>query len=299
MKTYLECIPCFFNQAIEAGKITGASRKTQKLIVNEVAKALTKFPLSSTPPEMGRIVYSIVRKISKNKDPYAKLKIKSNILALKIYKQLKNRVMHSKDRLLTAIELAIAGNIIDYGVKGTLDLEKELSLILNEENKTIKKESKKYFNISSFKKALKKAKNILYVGDNAGEIVFDRVLIEEIKKIYPDKEIIYAVRGNPIINDVLFKDAVMCKIDKYARIISTGLDAPGVILHLCSDNFKKSFRNAGLIISKGQGNFESLTQVKGIIFYLFMVKCNTVANHLGCNIRDIILLKSLAGKIKK
>ncbi|MCK4463247.1 MAG: DUF89 family protein, partial [Candidatus Omnitrophica bacterium] len=120
MKTYLDCIPCFFKQALEAARFAGASQKTQKRIISELAKAVTKFSLSSTPPEMGRVIYGLVKKITKKDDPYKKIKEKSNRLALRLYGKLKKKVSSSNDRLLTALELAIAGNIIDYGVKNSL-----------------------------------------------------------------------------------------------------------------------------------------------------------------------------------
>ena len=134
------------------------------------------------------------------------------------------------------------------------------------------------------------SKNILYLADNAGETIFDRVLIEEIKGLYGDKSIFYAVRERPIINDALKEDARACGIDRIADVISSGSDTPGTIISLCSEAFLKIYRDADMIISKGQGNFEALSDVSRPIFYLFMVKCPVVAKDLGCRIGDIILL---------
>lgn len=292
MKTYLNCVPCFFTQAIESSKLAGANQTVQKKIINGVAKALIKFPLSKTPPAMGRDVFKLVRKITKNKDPYLSAKNNSNKFVLNIYGSLKKRLAHSKDRLLAAIELAIAGNIIDYGLRKSIDIKKEIGKILQEESRVIKFENKKLFNYSSFKKTLKKSKHILYIGDNAGEIVFDRLLMEEIKRMYPHKKISYAVRGNPIINDVVMRDAVQCGIGKIARVISSGMDAPGALLRICSKDFIKEFNSAQLIISKGQGNYEALSEEKGPVYFLFMAKCGVVAEHLKCKIRDILLIKN-------
>ena len=292
MKTYLDCIPCFFNQALEASRIAGASAQIQKTILGDLAKALVKFPLSASPLEMGRVIYGIVIKRTRKKDPYSNLKAKSNRLALGFYHKLKDKVKKSQDKLLIALELAIAGNIIDYGVKNTLNVDRELKRILTEENKIIKNENKFLFSYAAFKKALGKAKIILYLGDNAGETVFDKVLIEEMRKYGKDKRIIYAVKEKPIINDALAEDAYFCGIDKVAEVISSGLDAPGTIIRLCSKKFKDIYRKADMVISKGQGNFESLSKEKGPIFFLFMAKCPVVAKHVGCNIKDIILLKN-------
>ncbi|MBU0683149.1 MAG: DUF89 family protein [Candidatus Omnitrophica bacterium] len=291
MKTYLECIPCFFKQALEASKLSGASSKVQKKILDEVALSLPKFSLSSSPPEMARIVHAIVKKITGKDDPYAKVKEKSNNLALKVYPRLKKKVACSKDKLLTAIELAIAGNIIDYGVKNSLNVKKEIDKILKKENKTLKKENKSIFNYAKFKREIKKAKTILYLADNAGEVVFDRILIEEIKRTYKTKNIIYAIKGKPIINDALEKDALKAGISKYAKIVSSGLSAPGTILSLCSKEFLKTFKQADMIISKGQGNFEALSDSKGPMFFLFIAKCPVVAKDVKCKLGDIILLR--------
>ena len=296
MKTYLECIPCFFKQALEAARLSGATKRTQKRILDAVALSIPKFPLSSCPPEMARVIYGIVKRITGKDDPYAKIKEKSNKLALKIYPKLKEKIIHSRDRLLKAIELAIAGNIIDYGVKNSLNVKKELDKILNQENEAIRKEGKTIFNYMGFKRVLKNAKTILYLADNAGEVVFDRILIEEIKKMDKNKDIIYTVKEKPVINDALAEDALIAGISRYARIVSSGLDTPGTVLSLCSREFLKTFKHADMIISKGQGNFEALSDSKRPLFFLFMAKCPVVAQDVGCKVGNIILLHRKSAK---
>ncbi len=294
MRTYLDCIPCFFKQALEAARFAGAGKKTQKRILNELAGVMPSLSLASSPPEMGKIIYGLVRKFTSNKDPFKEVKDKSNRLALGIYDKLKKKVSGSHNRLLTAVELAIAGNIIDYGVKNTLDVNKEIKKILEKEHKTIKKESSRFFNYPKFKRVLRKAGTILYLADNAGETVFDRVLIEEIKNSYRDKQIIYAVKEKPIINDALAKDAYQCGINKVAKVVSTGLDIPGTVLSLCSRKFLKIYKDADMVISKGQGNFEALSEEiaasKKPVFFLFMAKCPVVVRHVKCKLGDVILL---------
>ncbi len=290
MKTYLECIPCFFKQALGAARLSGASEKTQKKILNEVALRIPEFPLIFGPPEMARIIYGIIKKMTGNGDPYEKIKEKSNKLALSVYPKLKKKVAHSRDSLLTAVELAIAGNIIDYGVKNSLNIREELGRILAEENSAIREESKSIFNYKNFKHTLKNAKIILYLADNAREVVFDRVLIEEIKRTDKIKNIIYAVKEKPVINDALWEDARMAGIEKTARIISSGLDTPGTVLSLCSKRFLKIFKRADMIISKGQGNFEALSDCNRPVFFLFMAKCPVIAQDVRCRLGDVILL---------
>jgi len=127
------------------------------------------------------------------------------------------------------------------------------------------------------------------LGDNAGETVFDRILIEEIRQIDKNKKIYYAVKAQPIINDALFEDARVCGIDSSAEIISSGSDAPGTILEICSKEFLDIYKQADMVISKGQGNFEALSCPGRSVFYLFMAKCSVIARYVGCDIGDIIL----------
>ncbi|MFO8053116.1 MAG: ARMT1-like domain-containing protein [Candidatus Omnitrophota bacterium] len=291
MKTYLDCIPCFFKQALDAARLAGADEVIQRKVLLNLSKELENFSLDSCPPQMGKFIYNKVREVTQENDPYKKIKEKSNKLALSFYPQLKEKATAAKDSLLFSLELAIAGNIIDYGVKHSLDIDKELDNILAKENEAIRHESKAIFNYPEFKNKLAESGNILYLGDNAGEVVFDRILIEQIKEDYPKKDIFYVVKEKPIINDALAEDAFMCEIDNYAKIISSGCDSPGTILSICSKDFLERFKSADMVISKGQGNFEALYK-KSMrpVFFLFMAKCPVVAKDIGCKIKDIILL---------
>ncbi len=291
MRTHLDCIPCFFRQALEGSRIVRATPKQQKQIIDEFARKIPKISLEASPPEIARIGYKLLRIVSFNTDPYYAVKQKSNRCALRLLGRLKEKVSRSKDRLLAAVELAIAGNIIDFGVKNNLNIKEELKRILAEENKFIHRQL--IFHYKEFRSALKKSGDILYLADNAGEVVFDRVLIEEIKKEHPDKNIYYAVKEKPVINDALFEDAKVCGINKTAQVISNGTDAPGTLLAFCSKEFKQIYKNADMIISKGQGNFESLSSEKRPIFFLFMVKCPVVAKETGCKMGNIVLLYNL------
>ncbi|MCK4245263.1 MAG: DUF89 family protein, partial [Candidatus Omnitrophica bacterium] len=249
MKTYLDCIPCFFKQALAAAREAGADEAGQKKILDEISKSVPKISLSLSPAYMSRIVYGTIRKITGVIDPFKEEKVKSNKLALKLYPQLKERIKRAKEPLKEAIKLAILGNTIDFGTGLSFDLEKELN---SEGNFPI-------FDYEEFKKILKKNGGlpsggrdgeILYVGDNCGETVFDRLLIEEM-----GKEVIYAVRSAPIINDATIEDAKFCGINKIAKVISSGSPISGTPTELCSQEFLSFFNQSSFIISKGQGNF--------------------------------------------
>jgi uncharacterized protein with ATP-grasp and redox domains len=294
MKTYLDCIPCFFKQALEAARLAGASAKTQKRVIDELAKALPEFPLTSSPPEMGRIIYQLINKITRTKDPYLALKDKGNQLALDMEHALRKKINNSHDRLLTATELSILGNIIDYGAKNMLDVEAEMAKILEEENRVKTLADKDNFHYMQFREGLGEARTILYLADNAGEVVFDKILIEEIRRYAGNKKIIYAVKEKPIINDALIDDAYVCGMPEIAGVISCGADAPGTILSLCSRKFLEIYNRAEMIISKGQGNFEALSLEKRPIFFLFMAKCPVIAREVGCNVGEMILIGNSA-----
>jgi len=283
MRTYLDCIPCFFAQALAAARISGANENMQKKILDEVAKLAPEFSLKNTPPEIGRVVYRLVSKLTGNEDPFREIKKNSNHLILNLYPELEVMVENSKDRILCAIRLAIAGNIIDYGALASFNIEEEVRNSLKSEFSV--------FDYSKFKQALDNTKSILYLGDNAGEIVFDKLLIEELIKL--GKEITYVVKDKPVINDALIEDAHDCGIDKIAKVISNGGDAPGTVLNLCSKEFLEIYHEAPFIISKGQGNFETLSGERAPLFFLFKVKCPVIARDIGCKVKDMILKSNL------
>jgi len=289
MKTYLDCIPCFYRQALDAARIAGTDEIKQKQIVDKISQLIPDFPLEASPPEMGREIHSLVGKISGVKDPFKEIKENSNKFALRLYPKLKQEINNSEDRLLAAVKLSIIGNIIDYGAKNSLDVPKEIdylfqgNFIINNENNSTT------FKYNQFKEALNKVNSIIYLADNAGEVVFDRLLIEELVEEL-GKEVIYVVKAKPIINDALIEDALFCGINEIAKIISSGSDAPGTLLKYCSPEFIRLYQNAELIISKGQGNYEALSEEDRPIFFLFKAKCPVIAKDVGCKVGDMVLI---------
>jgi len=285
MRTYLECIPCFLKQAIEMAKLVTEDETRHKKIIDDVARVIPDFSLGCTPPEMARMIHKVMEKQMGEKDFYKQIKERSNHMALELYPKLKEKVHNSKERLLTAVEIAIAGNVIDYAAKNTLNIEEEIEKLFRADFSDI---GKTVFDYNAFKGELNRSKQILYLADNAGEVVFDRVLIEEIPK---EKEVIYAVREKPVINDALIEDALICGIDKRARVISSGVDAPGTVLKYCSKAFVQLFKDVDMVISKGQGNYEALNDEKREIFFLFRAKCPVIAKHADVDVGDVVLMR--------
>jgi len=257
-----------------------ANEEKQREVLDRIAKELPQISVNSTPPEMGRKIHRIVRQITGSSDPYKNIKDKYNKIALRLYPELKERVRKAKDPLLMSIRVAIAGNIIDFGVKTHIDIEKEVEEIL--------KQDFAIFDYIPFKKVLGHTTELLYIADNSGEVVFDRIMIELIiEKL--NKKVTYAVREKPIINDATIEDALFCGIDKVARVISSGSDGPGTFLFLATNEFRSYFNRVKLIISKGQGNYETLSEEDKPIFFLLKAKCPVIAKDLGCKAGDIVL----------
>jgi hypothetical protein len=280
MKTYPDCLPCFLRQSIQASRLAGGDEAAQKRTADEVEKFLQGVSLSDTPPKTSRNMHVIIRKLLDNPDPYKVLKDKYNNIAMSMYPFLKEKVKNSKDRLLTAVRIAIAGNVIDFGAQLEFELDKDVNDVLYKDFAV--------FDYDAFRESLKNNREVLYLGDNTGETVFDRILIEEILEIY-GSEIQYAVKESPIINDATREDAVFAGIDKHAEIISTGCNSPGIVLEYCTKGFMDIYNSSGLIISKGQGNFETLNAEKRPIFFLFKIKCDVVAAFAGLPNGSILL----------
>lgn len=276
MKTYLDCIPCFMHQTLRAGRLATDDEIKIKKLLDHTGDLIKHLSMDKTPAEVGEVIYANIRKITGVYDPYKAIKAKSIAEANAMIPELQTVLENSENRLITAIRIAIAGNIIDFGMSKKFNLKEDLNRILAQDFA--------YFDFDAFEKHLKRAKTILYIGDNAGESVFDRLLIEEMgKKTY------YAVREVPVINDVVIEDAIASGLDEVSEIISSGSHAPGTILSTCSTEFNQLFKDADLIISKGQGNYEGLSDEKRPLFFMLKAKCHVIARDLNVKENDIVL----------
>lgn len=279
MKTQLDCFPCLITQALNTAKMITSEKEKIHAILNQVCLFLPTMSLDVTPSDFGRKVYRIVSTVTGIADPFKDIKKLHTKQALQLYPKLKELIQSSEDPLMTAIRISIAGNVIDFGTNAKFDIEKDLETIL--------KMDFAVNHYSAFCEALSKASTILFIGDNAGETVFDSLLIEEL-----GKPVSYAVRERPIINDAIYEDALEAGIDKVAEILSSGCDAPGCLLSLCSDEFLKLYNSSDLIVSKGQGNYEGLSDEQRPIFFLLKAKCSVVASDIGVKEGSIILKKA-------
>ena len=279
MKTYLDCIPCMMEQALQTGRIATSDESKIKELLDVVGDRIKDIPLENTPPETATFIYQKIKEITGVNDPYKKIKEQNIQQVIKLYPYLKDIVTNSNDPLLTAIRLAIAGNVIDYGANRHFHLEDEIEKALKQDFAAL--------DYDQFRTDLEKARSVMYLGDNAGESVFDKLLIETM-----DKPVTYVVREEPIINDVTMEDAVNSGIGEVAEIISSGVHTPAIILKLCNENFIKKFNEADLVISKGQGNFEGLSEVKRPVYFLLKAKCRLIAGELNVKMNDNIMMRN-------
>jgi uncharacterized protein with ATP-grasp and redox domains len=284
-------------QALDAARMATDDPIAQREVLDRVAKLLPTVPLHSTPIDMGQIVHRLVREVTEVADPYKEVKKESNDLGLRLYSMLKSKVQESVDPLLTAIKIAGAGNIIDFGPKLGMDSNSSIEWVLNDSFTQALQGTLAPTQYNAFKNRLAEVNEVLYLGDNAGEIVCDKILIEEFAQ--RGKEVTFVTRGAATINDVTLADARYVGLDKVITVITNGSDAPGTRLSDCSPGFIAAFQSAQLIVSKGQGNFEGLSDVPGPIFFLFKVKCPVITRETGAEIGEVVLREQATKKVTK
>jgi uncharacterized protein with ATP-grasp and redox domains len=256
----------------------------QRQVLNSVSFMIPDLALDATPPEIAHQVYRIVYEITGKTDPYREAKQHANRSAMSLYARMKDLIDYSDDTLEAACKLAIAGNAIDLGARA--EFGSMVSIV--EDSAGYQLDQRHY---RHFKESIGLSYLILYVADNAGEIVFDRLLVEQLLQIKKLK-IVFVVREAPIINDATLEDALQVGLDEVATVISSGSDTPATILSLCSPKLRGYYQAADLIISKGQGNYESLSDRSENIFFLFKVKCPVIARDSGFDIDNPVLISS-------
>lgn len=280
MKTYFDCIPCLMRQTIQAVRQISNDEEMTERILRSALFLASKMEYSKTPALIGREIHALIRKETVNNDPYAEIKQKANEIALSFAPAIREEIAKSDNPIQTAIRYAIAGNILDFALYNGWDDERFQQSLHSSRNKSIDKAQ-----LNRLQAEIEKAETILFLGDNAGETVFDRLLIEQMMP----KQVTYAVKGYPVINDALREDAIISGIDKYATIIDTGLDCAGTVLSMCSRGFLEIFYNADLVIAKGQANYETLCENHRQIFFLTQIKCSVIAQDLNGNIGDWVV----------
>ncbi len=286
MKIQLKCLECALHSFLDLLENFNIDAKTSENLTREFLKYLSKLDYNISPPEIAKYIHQKIKIYINNPDPYKDKKHFFNKKIIDEYDKFYNIIKNSNNPFITALKLCISGNIIDFGPNIPLAMED-----------TIKNAINKNFAIDNTKELLsdlKKAKKILYLTDNAGEIVFDKLFIQILleKNIINKNKIIVATRGFPILNDATLEDAHQIGLQNLVKLIHNGDSTPGTILQTTSKEFQKIFNESDLIISKGQGNFETLNEIENkLIYFLFITKCPIIAKHIGVPLNSFICMR--------
>jgi uncharacterized protein with ATP-grasp and redox domains len=282
MKSVSLCYPCFLKQAYSSLAYSNVDEQKRVWVLREIAGMLPDLDLEQNPAYNSSLVLLRVAELSGDKDPYAEERRKSNQMALDMLPALRERIEQRNDPLETSVRLSVVGNIIDLGIQHKADMAETIESALGE--------GFAVFEIDEFKNALDASQRILYILDNAGEIVFDMLLIDQLRRT--GKQMIAAVRGGPVLNDALMEDAKQVGLDKLCRIIDTGNNFTGVIREKCSPVMLKALDTADLVIAKGQANYESLEGTRGNMFFILKSKCQATAEHMAVNEGDLVFKRA-------
>ena len=281
MTTTLDCLPCFVRQAVEAVGFCVPDEARRAAIVRPLLADLSTADWQLSPVGIAQHLHRRIRQATGQSDPYRALKDRMNRLALEMLPCMRQEARFDENPRMALVRLAVAGNLIDSGAKTGMTEDNVREALCRAIREPL------YGSNAALFDAAERAQRILFLADNAGEIVFDRALIE----ILPSKKITVAVRGSPVLNDATVEDAHTAGLTKLTTVIPNGSDAPGTILENCSEEFRRVYEESDLIIAKGQGNLESLTTTTKHIFFLLRVKCPLVASQVAAKEGEMIVLE--------
>lgn len=285
MKVHYECASCFLRQAREALDLATDDEDLKMQVTEKTNQILCReFKKGAVANQIGTGIHRTIKRETANPDPYYDLREKSDEIAMQFLPQVE-KILENDKSLKNYLKAAIAGNVLDFGALGLKsDIE---GMVMSTVEKDLAIDHSSQLEIE-----LKKAKNVLYLADNVGEIVFDKLLIKKLHEY--GVEVTVALKEDPILNDACMKEALDVGLDEVARLITTGTDSIGVIYQDISDDFKQEFKEADLIIAKGLGNYEGLTEMDlddKPVFCLLNAKCQPIARDIGVNLGDNVVLK--------
>ncbi|MDO4630293.1 MAG: ARMT1-like domain-containing protein [Planctomycetia bacterium] len=265
-----KCFPCLFRQALDAAELLTTDVKKREMLIRGAGRIMAETNFCRTPPEIGQELHAMIREVLENDDPYREIKAEINSITKEIRPTLREKIEKSENPLETALRFAIAGNVIDFATFKTVSADKIIKTVEEAANKPIMG-----VDISALEAELQKTqtRTLLYVCDNCGEIVWDALLIEQLQRYV---SVTVAVRGSAVVNDAILADAELAGITEMCPVITTGSDIPGTVVALSSEIFQQHFREADVVLAKGQGNLETLQPSVRPVLHLFMVKCPVV-----------------------
>ena len=284
MKLQQECVGCILGQADRVASIIGANPELTQTISNTALAFSKDFSFSHTPPEVATPLYEAIAKDAKMLDLYREAKAKATREAETMRPRLQAMILNSKNVLVAAAKMAVAGNVIDLATQHEYDLEKDVQEVLNAEFGVD--------NLDELFAEVAEAKTLLYLADNAGEHVFDGLFMQVLKRIFPMLTIHYVTRENAIINDVTLEEADASGLGQYAILSKSGCTTPGFIHKNASSETQALFDVSDVVIAKGMGNFETMTEMDSrTVYHLFKVKCNVVAQYVGHELGRYMAMK--------
>ena len=277
------CVECIINQSRRVTEAIRADAALSRRIVGRVEEMGAHFDVTKSPPEVASEVYEKMAELAGMDDLYGELKAHATEKAKHFVPELYKELEASEDKLLTAIKIAVAGNVIDLAAEVSFDLHEEMAKIFTTDFA--------HDDVARLHQSLQEASTLLYIGDNVGEHIFDYLCIETLQTLYPDLEVYYMVRGNPIINDVTMKEAKEAGFERLCHLVDSGVNTPGFVYERATQESQELFDTADLVITKGMGNYECLSpSPRTELCYLLKVKCNVVARSLGQEVGDIICM---------
>lgn len=286
MKIQERCLICIHDQTKRVCELLHVNDEQAQAIDALARQQIQSFDKNQNPPYNAAPLYEAMADLLNVDDLYIDFKKASSAKAKAFLPLCQQKICNSSTKLFEATKTAVAGNVIDLAAVMLYDLEEELEKVYHTP-----------FAIDDFKALeaqLEKSQTLVYLADNAGEEIFDKLYIQTIKVLFPNIKVYYFVRGRPIINDLTCKDALASGMDEVATIVDSGVPTPGLVIELMNEKARSLFERADCIISKGMGNYECLGETKGLpIFFLFKVKCDVVAQAVGAQLGDIICKRGI------
>jgi uncharacterized protein with ATP-grasp and redox domains len=283
LKATLDCLECIAAQALRAARVVTDDPSVQRAILNETVKRIPDLDMERSPAELSLIAYELASSLSGNRDAYRALRREQNAFAMRLEPSLRGRVRNSGEPLVTALHLAAAGNVIDLGVQHAAEIDVQAAI------EQVMSERFAVDHTEAFLESLARSKDLVFLLDNAGEIVFDKILIEE---LLPYTKVTAVVKAGPIINDVLMEDAEQVGLTEVCEVIDNGGAFVGSPLDLVPASFRERLGRADMIVGKGQGNYETVDAFPGDVFLILRAKCEVVARHMGVQYGQVALIST-------
>ena len=284
----LECLHCALNQVIHTTEVARAPEPLRRELMQRALKLLAEGDVNRNNCIQIEQVYRMVAEGLGDADPYRETRLFFDREMLRLLPQLRKHIAQSEDPLRAAVRAAIAGNLIDLAaLGGEVTLERAMQKV-----EAVEREGLYFDDCDGLDAALKSARTVLVLGDNCGEIAMDRLLIETIRRLYPQIEVKYSVRGSAVVNDVTYEDAAAVGMDEVAEVIDNGDCLLTTLICRASEDFRREFYAADVIIAKGMGNYEGLYNCdRGNIWFLMIAKCSVIARMSGAPKGSILCME--------